>query len=44
MAVVGGGDPAFMVMMLYLIVLGMIPIAQFGFVFVIWNMSQESAM
>lgn len=44
MAVVGGGDPGFMVMMLYLIVLGMIPISQFGFVFVIWNMSKESAM
>ncbi len=44
MAVVGGGDPKFMVMMLYLIVLGMIPIAQFGFIFVIWNMSKESAM
>jgi flagellar protein FlaJ len=44
MAVVGGGSPDFMVMMLYLIVLGMIPIAQFGFVFVIWNMSKESAM
>jgi flagellar protein FlaJ len=44
MAIVGGGDPGFMVMMLYLIVLGMIPISQFGFVFVIWNMSKESAM
>ncbi len=44
MAVVGGGDPGFMVMMLYLIVLGMIPISQFGFIFVIWNMSKESAM
>jgi flagellar protein FlaJ len=44
MAVVGGGDPGFMVMMLYLIVVGMIPISQFGFIFVIWNMSKESAM
>lgn len=44
MAIVGGGDPGFMIMMLYLIVLGMIPISQFGFVFVIWNMSKESAM
>jgi len=44
MAVVGGGDPGFMVMMLYLIVIGMIPISQFGFIFVIWNMSKESAM
>jgi len=44
MAIVGGGDPAFMVMMLYVVVLVMIPISQFGFVFVIWNMSKESAM
>jgi len=44
MAIVGGGDPDFMVMMLYIIVLMMIPISQFGFVFVIWNMSKESAM
>jgi len=44
MAIVGGGDPDFMVMMLYVVVLLMIPISQFGFVFVIWNMSKESAM
>ncbi len=44
MAIVGGGDPDFMVMMLYLVVMMMIPISQFGFIFVIWNMSKESAM
>jgi len=44
MAIVGGGDPDFMVMMLYVIVLMMIPVSQFGFVFVIYNMSKESAM
>jgi len=44
MSIVGGGDPAFMIMMLYLVVLMMIPISQFGFIFVIWNMSKESAM
>jgi flagellar protein FlaJ len=44
MAIVGGGDPAFMVIMLYLVVLMMIPVSQFGFVFVIWNMSKESAI
>jgi flagellar protein FlaJ len=44
MAIVGSGDPDFMVMMLYVVVLLMIPISQFGFVFVIWNMSKESAM
>lgn len=44
MAIVGGGDPDFMVMMLYLVVMMMIPVSQFGFIFVIWNMSKESAM
>ena len=44
MAIVGGGDPDFMVMMLYVVVLMMIPMSQFGFIFVIWNMSKESAM
>jgi len=44
MAIVGSGDPDFMVMMLYVIVLMMIPVSQFGFVFVIWNMSKESAI
>jgi flagellar protein FlaJ len=44
MAIVGGGDPGFMVTMLYLVVLMMIPVSQFGFIFVIWNMSKESAM
>jgi flagellar protein FlaJ len=44
MAIVGGGDPGFMVMMLYVVVLMMIPMSQFGFIFVIWNMSKESAV
>lgn len=44
MAIVGSGDADFMVMMLYVVVLLMIPISQFGFVFVIWNMSKENAM
>jgi flagellar protein FlaJ len=44
MAIVGGGDSSFMVTMLYVIVLMMIPVSQFGFIFVIWNMSKESAM
>ena len=44
MAIVGGSDPDFMILVLYLVVLGMIPVSQFGFVFVIWNMSKESAM
>ncbi len=44
MAIVGGGSPTFMLMMLYVIVLLMIPMSQFGFVFVVWNMSKESAI
>ncbi len=44
MAIVGGGDSSMMVTLLYLVVLLMIPISQFGFIFVIWNMSKESAM
>jgi flagellar protein FlaJ len=44
MAIVGGGDSDFMLTMLYLVVLMMIPVSQFGFIFVIWNMSKESAM
>jgi len=44
MAIVGGTDPQFMVILLYLVVLMMIPVSQFGFIFVIWNMSKESAM
>jgi len=44
MAIVGGGDPQSTITLLYIVVLGMIPISQFGFIFVIWNMSKESAM
>jgi flagellar protein FlaJ len=34
-------NPAFMMNILYAIIVVMIPLAQFGFIFVIWNMSQE---
>jgi flagellar protein FlaJ len=44
MAIVGGGDADMMVTLLYMIVMLMIPISQFGFIFVIWNMQKESAM
>ncbi|MGD9962955.1 MAG: type II secretion system F family protein [Thermoplasmata archaeon] len=44
MAIVGGGDASMTVLLLYLVVGLMIPISQFGFIFVIWNMSKESAM
>jgi flagellar protein FlaJ len=44
MAIVGGGDSAMTILLLYLVVLLMIPISQFGFIFIIWNMSKEAAM
>lgn len=44
MAIVGGGDADMMVLLLYMVVGLMIPISQFGFIFVIYNMSKESAM
>jgi len=42
MAIVGGNASSTM-MILYLVVLLMIPLAQFGFVFIIWNSEKESA-
>jgi len=44
MAIVGGGDPDMTILLLYLVVLLMIPISQFGFIFIIYNMSKEAAM
>lgn len=44
MAIVGGGDSGMMILLLYMVVGLMIPISQAGFIFVIWNMSKESAM
>jgi len=44
MTIVGGGDPDTMLILLYLVVMLMIPVAQGGFIFIIWNMSKESAM
>ena len=43
MAIVGGNSGGTM-MILYLVVLLMIPLAQFGFVFIIWNSEKESAV
>ena len=40
MAIIGG-NAANTVMILYLVVGLMIPLSQFGFIFVVWNMSQE---
>ena len=42
MAIVGGNASGTM-MILYLVVLLMIPLAQFGFIFIIWNSEKESA-
>lgn len=44
MAIVGGGDSGMMILLLYMVIGLMIPISQAGFIFVIWNMSKESAM
>lgn len=38
----GGGSADSTVMLLYMVVGLMIPISQFGFIFVIWNMTKES--
>lgn len=43
MAIVGGNASSTM-MILYLVVLLMIPLAQFGFIFIIWNSEKESAV
>jgi flagellar protein FlaJ len=43
MAIVGGNASGTM-MILYLVVLLMIPLAQFGFIFLIWNSEKESAV
>jgi archaeal flagellar protein FlaJ len=42
MAIVGGNASG-TVLILYLVVLLMIPLAQFGFIFIIWNSEKESA-
>ena len=43
MAIVGGNASG-TVMILYMVVLLMIPIAQFGFIFVVWNSEKEAAV
>jgi flagellar protein FlaJ len=37
-----GGGSAFVLQLLYVVVALMIPLSQFGFIFVIWNMEQEA--
>jgi len=40
----GGGNGDFTVMLLWLVVLLMVPISQFGFIFFIWNSTKEASM
>jgi len=40
MAIIGGNS-ANTIMILYVVVGLMIPLSQFGFIFVVWNISQE---
>jgi len=40
----GGGNADFTVLLLWLVVLFMVPISQFGFIFFIWNSTKEASM
>jgi flagellar protein FlaJ len=40
----GGGSGEFTVLLLWMVVLLMVPIAQFGFIFIIWNSTKEASM
>jgi len=40
----GGGNGEFTVLLLWLVVLFMVPISQFGFIFFIWNSTKEASM
>lgn len=42
MALISRGQSDFVVTLLFAVVAGMIPLSQFGFIFVIWNMEQEA--
>jgi flagellar protein FlaJ len=41
MALISKGSSGFIVTLLYVVVGLMIPLSQFGFIFIIWNMEQE---
>ncbi|MFQ5908832.1 MAG: type II secretion system F family protein [Thermoplasmata archaeon] len=43
MALISKGSSGFVVTLLYVIVALMIPLSQFGFIFIIWNQEQEAA-
>ena len=40
----GGGSAESTVMLLWMVVIGMVPISQFGFIFFIWNSTKESSI
>ena len=42
MALISKGGTGFILELLYVVVALMIPLSQFGFIFVIWNMEQEA--
>jgi hypothetical protein len=41
MALISKGGSDMVLLLLYVVVALMIPLSQFGFIFVIWNMEQE---
>jgi hypothetical protein len=40
----GGGNSTFTLTLLWLVVLLMVPISQFGFIFFVWNTTKESSI
>ena len=42
MALISRGQSEFVLNLLFAVVGGMIPLSQFGFIFVVWNMEQEA--
>jgi len=42
MALISKGSSGSVLVLLYVVVALMIPLSQFGFIFVIWNMEQEA--
>ena len=42
MAIIGGLNPDFAITLLYLVVAVMVPVSQFGFIFFVWNMTEEA--
>ncbi len=42
MAIIGGLNPEFAITLLYLVVAVMVPVSQFGFIFFVWNTTEEA--